>query len=63
MEGAPVPGAAGAEAGEGGGMSLLFCATDKNCWVRKMPAIAAVLINWVDLIFLFFVERKYMVYV
>jgi hypothetical protein len=26
-----------------------------------MPAIAAVLIKWVDLIFLFFVESKYMI--
>jgi hypothetical protein len=63
IEGAPVPGAAGAEAGEGGGISLLFCAIEKNCRVRKMPAIAAVLIKWVDLIFLFCVESKYMVYV
>jgi hypothetical protein len=63
IEGAPVPGATGAEAGEGGGISLLFCAIEKNCRVRKMPAIAAVLIKWGDLIFLFLVESKYMVYV
>jgi hypothetical protein len=63
MEGAPAAGAAGADAGVGGGWSLRFCATEKNCCVRKRPAIAAVLRNWVDLIFLFFVESKYMVYV
>jgi hypothetical protein len=62
MEGAPAAGA-GAVEGAGGGWSLRFCATEKNCCVRKRPAIAAVLMNWVDLIFLFFVEGKYMVYV